>query len=117
MNRVILFILGFMIAAGIFVAPARSGTMPLQSSFKNIKVLTDMSDTDVRMEMQGFTRALGVSCTYCHEGSDFASDENPKKLVARKMITMVKTINKDFLGGKAACVLCHRGAAVPEASQ
>ena len=32
------------------------------------------------------------------------------------MLTMVRTMNMDFLGGKAACVLCHRGSAVPDAT-
>jgi len=84
-----------------------------QSSFENIKVLTGMSDTDIRNEMNDWTEALGVTCTYCHVAGDFPSDMNPKKETARKMATMVKTINKDFLDGKAKCVLCHRGAAVP----
>jgi Photosynthetic reaction centre cytochrome C subunit len=74
---------------------------------------TGMSDTDIRMEMNDWTEALGVTCNYCHVAGDFPSDLNPKKETARKMATMVKVINKDFLGGKAKCVLCHRGAAVP----
>ena len=116
MKSSMLLVFSIVLVIGVVVVPARS--KPVQESrFKNIKVLTDLSDTDIQREMQTFAKSLGVSCTYCHEGSDFSSDENPKKDVARKMITMVKTINKDFLGGKAACVLCHRGAAVPDASQ
>ena len=115
MKSSILLVLSIVLVAGVVIAPARS--KPLQETrFKNIKVLTDLSDTDIQKEMQNFTKSLGVTCTQCHAGSDFASDENPKKDVARKMITMVKTINKDFLGGKAACILCHRGSAIPDAS-
>src|SRR5262245_56592078 len=95
---------------------ASSSARAAQSQFKNIKILTDMADADIRKEMQGFTAALGVTCTYCHDDANFASDEKPKKEIARKMLTMVKTMNKDFLGGKAACVLCHRGSAVPDAT-
>jgi hypothetical protein len=101
------------IAVAIFVVPAGSRPM-LQSSFENIKVMKDMSDTEIRQEMMNWTEALGTNCNYCHEAGDFPSDMNPKKDIARKMFTMVKTINKDFLAGKAKCVLCHRGAAVPD---
>lgn len=108
-------VLGIVIVAAIFVVPARSRSMP-QSTFENIKVLTDMSDADIRKEMQNWGEALGVTCNHCHVAGDFASEMNPKKEIARKMARMVKTINKDFLDGKANCVLCHRGAAVPNPS-
>ena len=108
-------VLGIVTVAAIFVAPARSRPMR-QSTFENIKVLTDMSDTDIRKEMQNWGEALGVTCSHCHVTGDFASDMNPKKEMARKMARMVKTINKDFLDGKAKCVLCHRGSAVPDPS-
>jgi len=116
MKRSIVFVFCSCIVL-VGIVPPTSRAMRAQSRFANIKVLTDMSDGEIQREMQNFTKSLGVNCTYCHQGTDFASDENPKKEVARKMITMVKTINKDFLGGKAACVLCHRGSAVPDASQ
>jgi Photosynthetic reaction centre cytochrome C subunit len=102
------------IVAVIFVVPAGSRPIPPQTSFENIKVMKGMSDTDIRMEMMAWTEALGTTCNYCHVAGDFPSDTNPKKDIARKMFTMVQTINKDFLGGKAKCVLCHRGAAVPD---
>jgi hypothetical protein len=85
--------------------------------FKNIKVLTALSDADINREMQKWTKSLGVQCTYCHEPPDYASDDNPKKDIARKMFSMVTSVNDQFLEGKASCVLCHRGSAVPEQSQ
>jgi photosynthetic reaction center cytochrome c subunit len=47
---------------------------------------------------------------------DNASDENPKKLVARKMIEMVNDINAKFPDGKAhvTCYTCHRGKNIPD---
>lgn len=117
MKRSIVFVFCCSIGLAGMVMPPASRAMRAQSRFENIKVLTDMSDGEIQREMQNFTKSLGENCTYCHQGTDYASDENPKKAVARKMITMVKTINKDFLGGKAACVLCHRGSAIPDASQ
>jgi len=110
-----IFVLSLVLLVAVFVVPAKSRPVP-QTSFENIKVLTDMSDSDIRKEMMNWTEALGVQCSYCHVSGDFASDTNPKKEVSRKMATMVKAINKDFLAGKAECVLCHRGAAVPNPS-
>lgn len=114
MKRLIVLASIVLIFAGIRLGVARSAPPPPQSSFENIKVLTDLSDTDIRREMQSWARALGVQCNHCHEGTDYPSDANPKKEIARKMATMVKTINKDFLGGKGSCALCHRGSAIPE---
>ena len=67
--------------------------------------------------MMGAMRAsLGVMCNHCHMVPDMASDENPKKLVARTMMTMVKEINAKFPDGKehVTCYTCHRGKTTPE---
>jgi photosynthetic reaction center cytochrome c subunit/tetratricopeptide repeat protein len=81
--------------------------------------------------MQGFVAALGVQqsggCGYCHVGTapqfDFASDSNPKKSVARKMILMSREITAKLpeVTGKPAaevtslrCATCHRGVAIPK---
>jgi photosynthetic reaction center cytochrome c subunit len=112
MRSLLISFLFILIVSAAAATPAQPGPMP-QTSFENIKVLTDMSDTDIRNEMNDWTEALGVTCNYCHVAGDFPSDMNPKKETARKMATMLKVINKDFLAGKAKCVLCHRGAAVP----
>lgn len=81
---------------------------------KNLKILTD---EQVRPAMGAFRVALGVQCNYCHVQGDFASDENPKKNVARMMLTMVHDINAKFPGAdanaKVTCYTCHRGAATP----
>ena len=87
---------------------------PVPTKFKNIKVLTELTDAQINREMQAWTKAIGEKCTHCHEGTDYASDANPKKDVARKMAQMVIDVNKKYLDGKAGCMLCHRGAAVPE---
>src|SRR5438128_1337748 len=81
--------------------------------------------------MQGFVQALGVQasggCGFCHVGTapqfDFASDSNPKKNVARKMILMSREITAKLpeVTGKPAaeitslrCATCHRGVAIPK---
>lgn len=79
---------------------------------KNLKIL---QPGDVRATMGAFRTALGVQCSYCHVQSNFASDENHKKEVARHMMNLVKDINAKFPDGKqhVTCFTCHRGATEP----
>jgi hypothetical protein len=99
-------------------------------------------DADTFMVMPGFRAALGVECNFCHvfgsDGERGHADErqldgNPKKLVARNMIGMLKEINAALFpdrkvdivfaassivpeGGKAVtCYTCHRGNHLPPA--
>jgi tetratricopeptide (TPR) repeat protein len=93
---------------------------------KNLQVLPkDWPGTRLRPVMTGFTRALGVRCSYCHKGEegkpfstyDFASDENPNKNRAREMMHMMDDIevhlNKiEPSGDKRVnlwCHTCHHG--------
>ena len=80
---------------------------------KNLKIL---KDDEVRPAMGAFRSGLGVQCTYCHVQGDFASDENPKKDIARTMITMNREVNSKFLVTKTqiTCFTCHRGEAMPK---
>ena len=82
---------------------------------KNLKVL---KPEQVRATMGNFRASLGVECTHCHVKGDFASDDNPKKGVALKMLAMTKEINGHFEEhepGKehVTCFTCHRGATEP----
>jgi hypothetical protein len=79
---------------------------------KNLKVLPVEG---LQPTMAAFRVGLGVMCTYCHVMGDFASDENPKKNIARAMIRMANDINSKFPDGKAhvSCYTCHRGAEEP----
>ena len=87
---------------------------------KNLKVL---KPEEVRQVMGTYVAALGVAqsggCNFCHVQGDRASDENPKKDIARKMITMVKDINSKFPGADSGkvyvtCYTCHRGKTEPD---
>jgi len=82
----------------------------------NLKVLKVTSGAEVGPIMRTFTAGLGVQCVYCHVQGNFASDENPKKEVARHMIAMTQKINAEFPGGKmvVSCYTCHRGEAEPK---
>jgi len=95
-------------------APAKKAPPPPP---KNLKVLP--ADTNIRETMGAFRTALGQQCFFCHVQAtppDFASDENPKKEIARAMITMVKDINGKFHDGQihVTCYTCHRGKTKPD---
>jgi photosynthetic reaction center cytochrome c subunit len=81
----------------------------------NLKVLKTTSGAEVRQIMLAFTAGLGVRCVYCHVQGNFASDENPKKETARRMIEMSQQINSHFPDGKmhVTCYTCHRGEESP----
>jgi tetratricopeptide (TPR) repeat protein len=97
---------------------------------KNLQVLPkDWPGSRLQPVMIGFTRALGVRCSYCHKGEegkplstyDFASDENPNKNRAREMLRMLGDINEHLKkiepsGDKRVnmwCHTCHHGRPRP----
>jgi len=99
--------------------------------FTNLKVLpNDIPRRELMDMMGGFTRALGVRCTYCHVGEEgqplatyeFEKDDKATKRKAREMIRMVNDLNGRYLAGledrsdppiRVECVTCHRGAETP----
>jgi hypothetical protein len=61
------------------------------------------------------TGSLGFDCSDCHAGAgtdnvDWAFD-TPRKLIARRMISMVAAINRDNFNGRqmVTCYSCHHG--------
>jgi hypothetical protein len=82
----------------------------------NLKVLKVATGQEVRQIMRTFTAGLGVQCNYCHVQGNFASDDNPKKEVARHMIEMSQKLNAQFSDGKmhVTCYTCHRGETEPK---
>ena len=94
----------------------------------NLKVLPkNISHEELDKTMKSFNMALGVKCNHCHapkangeKGLDFASDQNPKKNVAREMIKMTKKINKKYFNHEhdgmvmnISCNTCHNGKTEP----
>jgi len=83
---------------------------------KNLKILK-ISGPQLQETMRSFNTALGVQCNHCHVPGDFASDANPKKEMARTMLTMTREINGHFPSSegvmKVRCYTCHRGAVAP----
>jgi hypothetical protein len=82
---------------------------------RNIQVL---GQADLPSTMQSFVQALGLldkgTCSYCHV-EDRSSDEKQPKVVARRMITMMRAINGTFPDGQqhVTCYTCHRGNTKP----
>ena len=98
------------------------------------------SNTDTTMVMPAFRAAIGVECNFCHvagarmelgHANDRELDLNPKKLIARNMIGMLKEINVTLFPGDdvdivftasstppagkhyVTCYTCHRGDHLP----
>jgi tetratricopeptide (TPR) repeat protein len=104
-------------------------------SFANLRVLPkDIHRDSLIAMMAGFTRALGVRCSYCHQGEvnqplstyDFASDAKQSKRNARIMIQMLRHINGEHLAQletrvtpatRVECATCHRGVTPPRSLQ
>ena len=103
---------------------ARQGGAPQAPT--NLKLLPkDLTRQQLFPIMQAYQKAIGAAnCAYCHveDMANRASDDNPKKDIARKMIQMTMDLNKtlDAIGTpgtpdapKVTCFTCHRGAAKP----
>ena len=65
--------------------------------------------------MQFIANSLGVECDFCHVEGAFDKDDKDEKKTARKMMTMMITINQENFEGKkeVSCNTCHRGTPAP----
>jgi len=109
-----------LLAGSLAFGQAGAEQKPLMAEqfFKNVQVLKGIPVDEFMSTMGFFSASLGYSCENCHEGNnwdDYISDTRPKKRMARGMVTMVSTINKNFFGGRqvVTCYSCHRGGEVP----
>jgi photosynthetic reaction center cytochrome c subunit len=95
-------------------AGGKAGTV-----YKNVKVLDDISVGEFTRLMASITTWVSPAqgCAYCHDVNDMAADTVYTKVVARRMIQMVRHINSDWTTHVAAtgvtCYTCHRGQPVP----
>lgn len=98
---------------------------------RNLKILPeDISEQKLDSIMKSYNIALGVKCDFCHvpatgfkDSLDYASDREPMKEEARKMMRMTIDINKqNFWYNKSerpeylhtvTCKTCHRGEPFP----
>jgi len=130
-REVVVSLFGFLCLIVLSSAPGYTqDTWTWPEKPKNLQVLPkDWSGTRLRPVMFGFTRALGVRCSYCHKGEegkplstyDFASDDNPNKNRAREMLRMLNDIEEHLKkiepsGDKRVnmwCHTCHHGRPRP----
>jgi len=91
----------------------------------SVKVLKGLTAPEFEAEMQQMNVALGVACGFCHVRGNFASDDNPHKATARRMLEMTQTIDKQFFPdyragkdestlGRVTCYTCHQGEQKPK---
>ena len=96
--------------------------LPAEQVFKDIQLLKGQPAGRVLAIMNmGYSRALGVSCTHCHEANAWESNAKEDKKTARGMIRMVNNINEgnrsipEFAGNNVVinCTTCHQGSVRP----
>lgn len=78
--------------------------------FKNIQILKDLPASELIPSMNFIADALGVRCDFCHV-QPFSEDTKKEKQIARKMMVMMDSINKENFGGhqEVNCATCHQG--------
>ena len=105
-------------------------TEPAEKVFKNIQIAILKpvpANRFLAIMNRGYSRALGVTCTHCHDEVDFASDDKRPKKAAREMAAMHMSINEQLSKMQNLdpaskphvinCSTCHRGAVNPMAAE
>ena len=104
------------------VPPAQTEKQPMaEQVFTNVQVLKGIPVSEFMSTMGFFAASVGLNCVFCHvpeslqDWKKFAEDV-PSKRMARSMIAMVNTINKNNFGGHAVitCYSCHHGNERPK---
>lgn len=124
MRACLVVFLPFLVSASL-VAQARP--QPAMVDAPTVKVLTGLTVPQFEAEMQHFVQGVGASCGSCHTRGNFASDDNPRKVTARRMIEMTKAINAQFFPdyrpaegestlGRVTCFTCHQGTDKPRST-
>jgi hypothetical protein len=93
--------------------PGASGRGRGVPAAKNLQIL---KPEEIRVTMAAFVQGTGLACDGCHVQGDRASDDKHEKVVARKMLEMVRGANANTFNGdnKVTCYMCHRGEARPK---
>jgi hypothetical protein len=94
---------------------------PAETVFKNVQMFKGVPAGRMLGAMNGFSKALGVTCKKCHDPENWASDGKEEKKAARGMMQMTGDINAKYLQTMAGldmeasvnCGTCHRGHADP----
>jgi hypothetical protein len=99
---------------------------PSEVVFKNIQILKGVPAGQLVDIMRlGFSRSLGVRCSFCHVMGRWEKDDKSDKQVTREMLRMTNTINTQLLPNikglmsdkpQVTCATCHRGQEKPATS-
>lgn len=87
--------------------------------YKNVQVLGEVPAGEFTRLMVNMTTwvAPDKGCAACHNTANFAEDSLYTKVVARRMLQMVRHVNADWTSHVAqtgvTCYTCHRGQLVP----
>lgn len=112
------WVLSMMLVRGQ-TTPAQ-GPLMAEQAFKNVQVLKGTTVEEFMGTMGIFSAALGMSCGDCHAGDDSRwenyAEDNPRKQMARVMVTMMANINRTNFRGRqvVTCYTCHRGSDRPK---
>jgi hypothetical protein len=100
-------------------AAAQSKPLLSDQAFKNVQVLKGIPLDDFMGTMGVMTGSLSFDCSDCHIGAgtdtvNWAADTQ-RKVITRKMVTMVGNINRDNFSGRqvVTCYSCHHGRDKP----
>src|SRR4030095_16787816 len=111
--KLTLFALFCFVAAGQFaLTGAMSQDKPAEKFFKNIQALKGIPSSQIAGLMNDYSKALGVSCEYCHVEGDLAKADKPTHKSTVRDILMTREIN-DKYKHSVDCMQCHQGKARP----
>ena len=111
--RLLAAVLCFAAAPLVAQEPTIAQTRP------NVKVLKDLTEYELFLEMNFLADSLGVHCDYCHVKAGtkwmWADDSKPTKAKGLQMISMTRSINESNFRGttRVTCYTCHRGSLDP----
>jgi hypothetical protein len=95
------------------IAPTEMGPQlkELGIDVKSLPPLNKIPPDKIRKVMNTFTKALGTTCTGCHDGDDFKKATPNKKVAARMWNEFVRgyTFSSGEGGGAVYCDSCHAG--------
>jgi hypothetical protein len=113
------------ILLSVIVGTSPPGQQSVIVDAPSVTVLRGLTVQQFEAEMQLMNQALGVSCGFCHARGNFAAETNPRKPTARRMVEMVREINRQYFPdhrpadgesslGKVTCFTCHQGSERPK---
>jgi hypothetical protein len=73
-------------------SPSAGPSQTAEQRFKNLQVLKNIPADQLIPSMQFIAASLGVECEFCHVEHANEKDDKKPKQAARKMITMMMTI-------------------------